>query len=96
MQVLTPRPPSQAYTTLATVTSLWLYSRRLPLPRNVRIAANTLAAVAYLQATLGITTLLYLVPLELASAHQAGAMTLWTVALYLAHSMRRLPVKPVK
>ncbi|KAI9023283.1 cytochrome c oxidase assembly protein COX15 [Hyaloraphidium curvatum] len=82
-----------AYTTLTTVSALWLYSRRLPLPRNVRIAVNSLVAVAYLQATLGITTLLYLVPVELASAHQAGSLTLWTVALYLAHAMKRLPVK---
>jgi cytochrome c oxidase assembly protein subunit 15 len=82
-----------AYTTLATVTSLWVASRRVPLPPAARRTVNLLAAVGWGQASLGIFTLLYLVPVPLASAHQAGAMTLWTAALYLVHTLRRLPVK---
>ena len=45
--------------------------------------ALLLALIA--QLCLGIATLLYLVPLPLAVAHQAGAMVLMTLCLWLAH-----------
>ena len=45
--------------------------------------AMLLAVVA--QVCLGVATLLYLVPLPLAVAHQAGAMVLLTMCLWLAH-----------
>ncbi len=41
------------------------------------------------QVTLGITTLLTYVPVSLGAAHQAGALTLFTVVLGLLHSLRR-------
>jgi cytochrome c oxidase assembly protein subunit 15 len=37
---------------------------------------------------LGITTLLYVVPIPLAAAHQAGALVLFSIALTLQHSLR--------
>jgi hypothetical protein len=40
--------------------------------------------------TLGITTLLMYVPVELGAAHQAGALTLFTTTLLLAHTLRPL------
>jgi len=82
-----------AYTTLATVTALWVASRRVPLPPSARSTANLLLAAAWGQASLGIFTLLYLVPVPLASAHQTGALVLWTVALRLVHTLRKVPVK---
>jgi len=42
-----------------------------------------------LQVALGITTLLMLVPIPLASAHQAGALVLFTLALFTLHTLRR-------
>lgn len=39
--------------------------------------------------TLGISTLLTYVPVSLGAAHQAGALTLFTVVLGLLHSLRR-------
>lgn len=45
--------------------------------------------VALAQTTLGITTLLMEVPIPLASAHQAGSVTLLTSALWFAHELRR-------
>ena len=39
--------------------------------------------------TLGISTLLMYVPVSLGAAHQAGALTLFTVVLGLLHSLRR-------
>jgi cytochrome c oxidase assembly protein subunit 15 len=48
---------------------------------------HTLAAVATLQAALGISTLLLVVPLPLAVAHQAGALLLLTAALVARHAL---------
>jgi cytochrome c oxidase assembly protein subunit 15 len=42
-----------------------------------------------IQVTLGISTLLLHVPVALASAHQAGALVLLTLTLYLLHGMRQ-------
>eukprot|EP00939_MAST-03C_sp_MAST-3C-sp1_P001328 g1328.t1 len=53
-----------------------------------RIAIGAFAGVAACQISLGITALLYYVPVEIGSAHQVGALTLWTTALVLAHSLR--------
>jgi cytochrome c oxidase assembly protein subunit 15 len=77
--------------TSSIITALWVYSYRVALPRQSRIAVNALLAVMSMQVTLGISTLLYLVPVPLAAAHQAGSLTLLSVALYLVHSLRRLP-----
>jgi len=41
------------------------------------------------KAALGITTLLTFVPVPLAASHQAGAVTLITVALALMHTIKR-------
>lgn len=40
------------------------------------------------QVSLGVTTLLYCVPVHLGSAHQAGALTLFSVVLFTMHSCR--------
>ena len=44
-----------------------------------------------LQVTLGITTLMTYVPPSLGSAHQAGALTLFSLVLALMHTLRRGP-----
>jgi cytochrome c oxidase assembly protein subunit 15 len=41
------------------------------------------------QVSLGISTLLLVVPLPLAAAHQAGAVLLFAAALHAAHALRR-------
>jgi cytochrome c oxidase assembly protein subunit 15 len=41
------------------------------------------------QVTLGISTLLTYVPASLGAAHQAGALTLFTIVLALMHSLRQ-------
>jgi cytochrome c oxidase assembly protein subunit 15 len=73
-------------------TSLWLYSRRLPLPKTVRAASNAMMAAVAAQITLGICTLIYMVPIELAALHQAGALTLLTTNFWLVHTLRKIPV----
>ncbi|CAG8467811.1 1687_t:CDS:2 [Dentiscutata erythropus] len=82
-----------ATTTLCAITALWLYSRRLTLPPKARLAINFVFGVSCIQVTLGISTLIYMVPIPLASAHQAGSLTLLTTALYLIHTMKRIPIK---
>jgi heme a synthase len=53
------------------------------LPRNAKRAVHGVVGFAWLQVILGISTLLYLVPVPLASAHQAGALALltWTTVM---------------
>lgn len=83
--------------TWASANILWLLSRRTPLPAPTRYAINTIAAVSWLQAGLGIFTLLHFVPTPLAAAHQAGALSLLTLSTWLLHTVvRRKPVIPLK
>ena len=70
------------------ILAAWAYSLKLKLPRRARIASNLLAATVLAQATLGIYTLLNHVPTELASAHQAGALTTLSVALWLSKELK--------
>jgi cytochrome c oxidase assembly protein subunit 15 len=66
----------------------WLGVRKGDLLPRVRKGVNALLHTAVLQVVLGISTLLLVVPVFLAAAHQAVAMLLFTVALYLCHALR--------
>lgn len=68
---------------------LWWRATRLALPGWLAMRAHLLLAAVGLQVTLGILTLVHVVPVPLAAAHQAGAMLLFTAALWLLHGMRR-------
>jgi cytochrome c oxidase assembly protein subunit 15 len=65
----------------------WFKSRQLSSPR-ARWAGNLLFAILVVQITLGITTLLQVVPIPLAAAHQAGAVFLFSSALLVNHALR--------
>ena len=54
-------------------------------------AVNALLHTAVLQVVLGVSTLLLVVPTVLAASHQAVAILLFTVALYLTHGLRNQP-----
>ena len=73
------------------IVGAWLHARRLALRAPARLMMHAVLAMAFVQAVLGISTLLLVVPLPLALAHQTGALTLFTFALCLAHSLRRGP-----
>jgi heme a synthase len=77
-----------AETTVTAALVLWLAARRAELPRPARWALHALLAMALLQVSLGISTLLLVVPVPLAAAHQAGAVLLLTAALVLRHRLR--------
>jgi len=78
-----------AMTTVASVIVLWLAGERGALPSPARHALHALLAIALLQLSLGISTLLLVVPIPLAAAHQAGAVFLLTAALVFRHRLRR-------
>ncbi len=67
----------------------WLKSRKLPLSGSARLACTLLLVMLAIQISLGISTLLLVVPLTLAAAHQAGAVLLLTAALWVNHQLRR-------
>lgn len=71
--------------------ALWLWSLRLDLGSRLRGALHGLAGMATIQAALGIATLLLVVPLPLAVAHQAGAILLLTALLAALHGARARP-----
>jgi heme a synthase len=74
--------------TAVAVVALWLAARRAPLPAPARLTLHALLAVALLQISLGISTLLLVVPVPLAAAHQAGAVLLLTTAIVFRHKLR--------
>jgi cytochrome c oxidase assembly protein subunit 15 len=78
-----------AIATFLAIVVYWAAARGSTLPSRVRKATNALLHTAILQVALGISTLLLFVPTLLAASHQAVAMLLFTVALYLCHALRR-------
>lgn len=68
--------------------ALWLRARGARLPRAAALPLDLMAAMAVLQVGLGIATLLLVVPIPLAAAHQAGAVVLLTLATIALHGLR--------
>ncbi|HYS51435.1 MAG TPA: COX15/CtaA family protein, partial [Burkholderiales bacterium] len=66
----------------------WLRVRREAAPRRAKLAADLLLGALALQIALGIATLLLAVPVPLAAAHQAGALLVFSAALFAAHLLR--------
>ena len=61
---------------------------RAALPPLTRMAMMAAFVMANVQVALGITTLLYLVPVPLAAAHQAGSVMLLSAMVHLLITMR--------
>ena len=70
------------------VPAVWTAARRTSLPDRARLAANALLVMLVIQVTLGIGTLLLVVPVPLAAAHQGGAVLLFAASLWFAHAVR--------
>jgi heme a synthase len=77
-----------ATATVLAVCLLWVAGLCSNLPRAAHIALQALLAAVLLQAALGISTLLLVVPIPLAAAHQAGAVLLLSAAIFLRHTLR--------
>jgi heme a synthase len=84
---------SQAVTTYFSTGLLYMQtfrpSLRAVLPPLTRAAATAAFAMVNVQVLLGISTLLYLVPVPIAAAHQAGSVMLLSTMVYLLTTLRR-------
>ena len=67
----------------------WRTVRSIGAPRAARRGAHLLLGLLFVQLALGIATLLLVVPIPLAAAHQAGALAVFAAALNTAHTLRR-------
>jgi len=77
-----------AWLLAAAVPAFWFWSRRVPLPRRTARVFDLLLVALALQIGLGIATLLLVVPVPLAAAHQAGALLLFGMVLWVNHELR--------
>ena len=66
----------------------WWKTRAIELNPRARLAPDLLLGTLAVQIALGISTLLLVVPIPLAAAHQAGAVLVFAAALFAAHSLR--------
>jgi cytochrome c oxidase assembly protein subunit 15 len=66
----------------------WKLRTTSGLPSRARWGGHLLVALVVAQIALGIATLLYVVPIPLAAAHQAGAVLVFAAALNVAHALR--------
>jgi len=66
----------------------WWKTRGVEANPRALLAAHLLLGTLVVQIALGISTLLLVVPIPLAAAHQAGAVLVFTAALFAAHSLR--------
>lgn len=63
------------------------------LPDATRLACHTFLLMLAIQVSLGIATLLHVVPINLAAAHQGGAVLLFAASLWVSHQLRRPVLK---
>lgn len=81
-----------ATTTFCAILALFAYSRTgrvaAALPPSARKGMLGVVHLVSLQVALGISTLIYMVPVSLAAAHQAGSLALLTGVLVLGHRLR--------
>ncbi|MBF0455851.1 MAG: COX15/CtaA family protein [Magnetococcales bacterium] len=77
-----------AMTTLFSVLFFAWHALKQPLTEAIRSPIYLMTAMVIVQVLLGIFTLLYYVPTYLASLHQAGALILFTISLFLTHRLK--------
>ncbi len=77
-----------AETVAALIALFWFRARRAPLVPAARRTVNALVLAALVQVGLGVTTLLMVVPVPVAAAHQAGAVVLLMSSLWAVHALR--------
>jgi cytochrome c oxidase assembly protein subunit 15 len=66
----------------------WMLRRTRGLPPRARVGGDLLLVLVAVQIALGISTLLLVVPVPLAAAHQAGAVLVFAAALNVANALR--------
>lgn len=76
-----------AESVLIFVIGLWHYARRFELVGRAKLGFNLMLGMVAIQFTLGVATLVMVVPVPLGVAHQGGAMLLFSTALFTLHSL---------
>jgi len=71
------------------IPAFWLKAGKTELHPQAKTGRHLLLAALLLQVTLGISTLLLVVPVALGAAHQAGAILLLSSALFISQQLRR-------
>jgi heme a synthase len=69
------------------IPTLWFMAWRIQLSKRAHLGIHILLILLGIQITLGISTLLLIVPVPLAASHQAGALVLLTAALFVNHEI---------
>jgi len=82
-----------AWTLMVLVPAFWWWIRRSVTAPQARLQSNLMLAALGLQVALGIATLLTVVALPLAAAHQAGAVLLYATTLWTAYALSK-PAPP--
>jgi len=77
-----------AESVLIFVIGLWFYAKRFELVGRAKVGFNLMLGMVAIQFTLGVATLLMVVPVPLGVAHQGGAMLLFSTALFTLHALR--------
>ena len=72
------------------IPAFWFSIMKKNPPARLKLGLNLLLGMLAIQITLGISTLLLHVPVALAAAHQAGALILFTIMLFVAQQIRKL------
>ncbi|MBC6440704.1 MAG: COX15/CtaA family protein [Rhodospirillales bacterium] len=78
-----------AIATVVAIFATWFGLARSSLTTRTRLAARALAAMAVLQALIGVMALLAYVPVWLGALHQIGALVLFTLTILLLDSLRQ-------
>ncbi|MCF7821226.1 MAG: COX15/CtaA family protein [Mariprofundaceae bacterium] len=73
---------------LLCVAGLWFHAKKYELADRARLGFNLMLIMAVVQFSLGVATLLLVVPVSLGVAHQGGSMLLFSTALFTLSSLR--------
>jgi heme a synthase len=77
-----------AYALLILAVVIWVKSRKIQLSKAQQNASRFLLGIVLIQATLGVFTLLFKVPVSLGVLHQAGAFILLSCNLFFLYQMK--------
>ena len=78
------------------IVGFWLQILRRDDGRRMRVAAHILAGALLVQLSLGVATLLLRVPVWLGALHQAGAVVLFSAAIYALYARSHSEIRPVR
>lgn len=76
-----------AYIIALVLVSFSVFALKKNISRNVRIGIYSMLFLLVVQITLGVSTLIFHVPVAIAAAHQIGSVALLTATLFVSHSL---------